>query len=123
LTDAFIALHSSSCSRVSTTLSAPLAARADAGHEEPVARPDPADVIAGLHDGAHGLVAQDPAGRHLRYVAGQDVQVGAADGGGVDPDDDVALVADLRVGDFFPGLLAGPWYTSARMAASSSLGS
>jgi hypothetical protein len=82
-------------------------ARADAGDENPVARPEPTDAIADLVDGSHGLMAEDPARVHSRHVAGQDVQVGAADRRRVDPDDDIALVGDLRVRHLFPGLLAG----------------
>jgi hypothetical protein len=44
---------------------------------------------------------------HRGHVALEDVQVGPADGGRVDPDDDVAVVEDLGVRYFFPGLLSG----------------
>ena len=92
---------------------APLAAEpaasaaADAGDQDPVARGEPVDAVAGLVDGADRLVAEDPARADLGHVAGQDVQVGAADRGRVDPHDHVAFVGDLRVGDFLPGPLAG----------------
>ena len=52
-------------------------------------------------------MAQDPALVHRGHVAVEDVQVGPADGGRVDPHDDVAVVEDLRVGYFFPGLPPG----------------
>jgi hypothetical protein len=64
------------------------------------------DVVADLVHGTHRFVAEDPARTHLWHVAGQDVQVGAADRGRVDPHDRVALVGDLRDGDFLPGPLA-----------------
>jgi hypothetical protein len=83
------------------------AARADAGDEDAVARRQPVHAVADFVDGAHGLVAEDPPGAHLRHVAGQDVQIGAADGGRIDPDDGVALVEDLRVRNLFPCLPAG----------------
>ena len=82
-------------------------ARADAGDQDAVAGREPVHAVADLVDGAHGLMAEDPPGVHLGHVAGQDVQVGAANGGRVDPDDGVALVDDLRVGNLFPRLPAG----------------
>ena len=45
---------------------------------------------------AHRLVAEDVALLHGRHVAVEEVQVGAADGGGGDPHDGVARVLDLR---------------------------
>lgn len=63
---------------------------------------------AGLADDAHALVAQDPAVRHLRHVALQDVQVGAADGRGGDLDDRVGGLANPRPRPLLPGPAAGP---------------
>ena len=70
------------------------------------------------------VLIQGPA----HHVAGQDVQVGAADRGRVDPNDRVAFVGDLRLGDFLPGPLAGAVVHErshvcllGRLAASSSL--
>src|SRR4029077_20752501 len=40
-------------------------------------------------------------------VALENVQVGTADGGRVDPHDDVVIADDLRVRYLFPGLLTG----------------
>ena len=57
-------------------------------------------------DDADALVPENPARRHTRHVALQDVQVGAADGGGGDPDDGVGRVLDRRAGLLFPGALA-----------------
>src|SRR6185312_9328710 len=103
-------------------------APADAGDEHPVSRRQAVDVVTDLVDGAHGFVAEDPARTHLGHVAGQDVQVGAADRGRVDSNDHVAFVGDLRVGDFLPGPLAGAvvhershYCLLGRLAASSSL--
>ena len=47
------------------------------------------DAGADLLDGADGLVAEHAARLHLGHVALEDVQVGAADGDGVDPHDGV----------------------------------
>src|SRR4029077_14194610 len=55
-----------------------------------------------LHD-ALPISALVPRG----HVALQDVQIGPADGGCVDPHDDIAIVEDLRVRYFFPSLLTG----------------
>jgi hypothetical protein len=62
------------------------AAGADAGDQDAVAGREPAYVVADLVDGAHGFVAENPPGVHLGNVARQDVQIGTADGGRVDPD-------------------------------------
>jgi hypothetical protein len=83
------------------------AATADAGDQHAVAGAQAAHAVAGLLDGTDRLVAQDPALVHRGHVALEDVQVGPADGGRVDPDDDVAVVEDLGVRYFFPGLLSG----------------
>lgn len=45
---------------------------------------------------------QHPAGLHLGYVAPEVVQVGTADGHGVDTDDRVEVVPDRRVGNLVP---------------------
>jgi hypothetical protein len=82
-------------------------ARADARDRYAVARRQPAHPVADFVDGTDRLVAENPARPYLRHVSSQDVQVSAADRGGVDPDDDVAVVGDLRIRDFFPGLLPG----------------
>jgi hypothetical protein len=66
-----------------------------------------AHAVADLRDGPDGLMAQDPAVADRGQVALEDVQVGAADGGRVDPHDDIAVVGDLRVRYFFPGLQTG----------------
>jgi hypothetical protein len=44
---------------------------------------------------------------HRGHVTVEDVQVGPADGGRVDPHNGVAVVEDLRVRYLFPGLLPG----------------
>lgn len=83
------------------------AARGDAGNQ---------DVVAGTHlahggthflDSAHRLVAQDAARFHLRYVALEDVQVGAADGHRVNADDDVRVRFQIWVWHLVPAALAG----------------
>ena len=82
-------------------------AGADAGDDHPVADLDGRDGRAGLHDGADALVAEDPTGGDRRDVALEDVQVGAADRGGLGADDDVGRLDDDRVRDVLPSLFAG----------------
>ena len=55
------------------------------------------------HDGVGTIVAVGDGGD----VAFQDVQVGAADRRGVDPDDHVRRLQDLGIRYFFPSLLPG----------------
>ena len=50
-----------------------------------------------------GFVADDAAVDHGRQVAFEDVQVGAADGGGIDLDDGVGVGEERRPWDLFPG--------------------
>jgi len=52
-------------------------------------------------------VPEDAAVGDGGHVTVQDVQVGAADRGGVNPDHDVGRFPDARIGDVFPRLLAG----------------
>ena len=78
-----------------------------AGEQHPVAGGDRGDGGANLLDGADGLVAEDRAGRGLGHVALEDVQVGAADRGGVDAHDRVGRLDQGRVGDRVPTALAG----------------
>src|SRR5262249_42918216 len=82
-------------------------AGADAGDQRAIARAETAHAVADLLNGSHGLVAQDPAVADRGHVPLEDVQVGAADGDRLDPYDDVAIVGDLRIRCFFPGLLTG----------------
>ena len=91
---------------VALAVLAPSAAR-DGRHQDPVADLERADGVADRRDRADRLVAEDAALGHGRDVTGQDVQVGAADGGGVDAYDDVGRVLDRCVGDVVPGLLPG----------------
>ena len=62
-------------------------AGAHAGHEDPVADLHRLDPGADGVDGADGLVAEDPPVGDGGDVALEDVQIGAADRGGVDADD------------------------------------
>ena len=71
---------------------------------------NPRDGVADLGDRADGLVAEDAAVGDRGDVALQDVQVGAADGGGVDLDHDVGRVpATAASGTSSQALLPGPW--------------
>ena len=65
------------------------------------------DRGADLLDGADGLMPQDSTCLDLGDVALEDVQVGATDRDRVDPDDDVGVGLQLRVGDLLPAPLAG----------------
>ena len=75
-----------------------------------------ADAIALAHR-AHGaanildcsdcLVAEHAPRPDRGHVTVQDVQVGAADRGGVDPDDHVRIVGDLRVRYFLDASVPG----------------
>ena len=58
-------------------------------------------------DGADRLMPEDGAGRGLRDVALEDVQVAAADRRGVDPHDGVGRIDDAGIGDGVPAALAG----------------
>ncbi|MNH14489.1 hypothetical protein D3C79_740820 [compost metagenome] len=57
------------------------------------------DPATGFLDDAHELVAEDITRLGLWNLAVVEVQVGAADGGGGDPEDNVVLFLDERVGD------------------------
>lgn len=83
------------------------AAGGDAGDQDPVPRPYGAHVGAGLHHLADRLVPEHRAGTHLGYVALEDVQVGAADGDGVDAHDHVGGVLETGVRDVLPGEVSG----------------
>ncbi|GAA3246276.1 hypothetical protein GCM10020256_73830 [Streptomyces thermocoprophilus] len=81
---------------------APAAGR-DAGDQHPVAGAYGPYVGAGLHDLADRLVSEDGAGADLGDVALEDVQIGSADGDGVDPDDRVGRLLDGRIRHVLPG--------------------
>src|SRR5439155_23073556 len=83
------------------------AARGYARHEHAVAELEGRDASALLDDGADGLVAQNRSGPDLGNVALEDVQIGAADRRGVDPDDDVRRRLDRRVRHLVPESLPG----------------
>ena len=78
----------------------------DARDEHAIAGHDGRHSRADLDDRADGLVAEDRSRLHLGHVALEDVQVGAADSGRVDPDDRVGRLENFRVGNDFPCPLA-----------------
>jgi hypothetical protein len=78
-------------------------ARGDARDEHAVAGAQRGHRAAGLEDGSDSLVAEDRPGCHLGDVALENVKVGAANRGGVDADDRVRRLLDLRLRDLFPG--------------------
>ena len=67
------------------------------GHDHPVADFEVGDLRTKLDDLAHVLMAENIAALHRRLIAVEQVQVGAADRAGGDPDDRVAGVLDLRI--------------------------
>src|SRR5580704_17060010 len=81
-------------------------AGADAGDQHAVALRQRLHAVADLLDRPDGLVTQDPALGDRGHVTLENVQVGTADGGRVDPHDGVAIADDLRIRQLFPGLLA-----------------
>ena len=83
-------------------------ARGDAGDEHAVALRERRDRVALGDDGADGLVAEDRARRDLGDVPLEDVQVGTADGRGIDADHDVRRVRDRRIGDASQRRSPGP---------------
>ena len=83
------------------------AARADAGDQHPVADLDRVDGRTDLGDRADAFVAEDASLGDGGDVALQDVQVGAADRRGVDPNDHVRRLQDRGIRYLFPRFLAG----------------
>src|ERR1700694_1046558 len=65
------------------------------------------DGCAGFDNGADRLMTEDGACLHRGHIALEDMQVGAANGGGVDLDDSVGRRLDGRVGDGVPRALSG----------------
>ena len=83
------------------------AARGDARDEHPVADLDRLDTGADGLDRPYRLVAEDPSVGHRGNVTLEDVEIGAADGDGVDADDRVGVAQDRWLWRVLPGLLAG----------------
>jgi hypothetical protein len=83
------------------------AAVGDRRDDHLVARRQPGHGGAEFGDRADRLVAENPSVRDGWHVALEDVQVRAADGRGVDPDDRIGGVLDGRIGDLFPRLGGG----------------
>jgi len=78
------------------------AAGGDAGSEDAVADRDRGDGLSHFGDRADRFVAEDRPRSHRWHVALENVQVAAADGAGVDPDDDVGRGFERWVGHFLP---------------------
>jgi hypothetical protein len=68
-------------------------------HDHAVALFEVRHGAADFDDLAHRLVAEDVALLHRRHEPVEEVQVGAADAAGGDPDDRIAGVLDLGVGN------------------------
>jgi hypothetical protein len=77
----------------------------DARDQHLVAGGDRLDPGTNLFDGPHRLVTENPPFLHRRHVTFEYVEVGAADGDGVDTHDGIGVVDDHRLGDLVPGLL------------------
>jgi hypothetical protein len=85
-----------------------LAAGDDEGHHHTVALLEPLYARPGLHHDPHEFMAEDVACFGGRNLAAIEVQVGAADGGGSDLQDDVVGFLDDGVGDRFdPHVMGG----------------
>ncbi len=84
-----------------TAVPAP-SAGGDAGHQDTVPRPYGTHVRADLDDLADRFVAEDGSRAHLGDVPLQDVQVGPADGDGVDPHDGVGGFLEVGIGQILP---------------------
>jgi hypothetical protein len=78
----------------------------DRRDEHPVALSEAGHRRAHRCDGADRLVAEDAAVGDSGHISFEDVQVSAADRGGVHLDDDVGGLGRTRVRDGVPGLLA-----------------
>jgi hypothetical protein len=83
------------------------AAFRDGRDQHPVADREALDRLADLGNRADGLVAENAAVGDRRDITLENVQVGAADRGGVDPYHHVGRVLNCSVGNVFPGLLPG----------------
>src|SRR3954464_3996218 len=78
------------------------------GNQNAVADRETADRVTDLRDRAHRFVAEYSSIGHRGDIALQDVQVGSADSGHVDFDDDIRRVLDGRIRHLFPRLAVGP---------------
>ena len=78
------------------------AARGDARREHTVADRDRRNGLAHLGDRADRFVAEDRPRLHRRHVALENVQVAAADGGSMAPDDDVGRGLESAAGNVAP---------------------
>jgi hypothetical protein len=77
----------------------------------------------GLLDDSHGLVAEDVALAHEGAHHFVEMEVGAADSGGRDPDDHVLRLADVRIGNVLdPDIALAVPGESAHEASSPPLG-
>ena len=68
-------------------------------HDDAIADLELRMALADLDDLAHRFMAEHVAAFHGRHVAVHEMEVGAADRAGGDPDDDVAIVLDARIID------------------------
>lgn len=84
-----------------------VAAGLDAGDDDAVAHLQAGNRGAGLRNGPHSFVAKNAALFHRGHITFEDMQIGAADGGGVHLDNDVTGVLDLRIGNVLPGFFSG----------------
>ena len=83
-----------------------LPAGRDARHEDAVALGKRGHRGAGLDDRPNGFVTEHRPGSHLGDITFQDVQIGAADGRGVDADNRIAWIDDHGIRLGVPDLFA-----------------
>ncbi|EST39743.1 hypothetical protein N566_00395 [Streptomycetaceae bacterium MP113-05] len=84
------------------TAIATASAGADARDENAVTRADGTHGLTGFDDLPHSLVTQNRARLYVGDVAFQDVQVGTADGDGVDSDDHIGGILQSGVLHILP---------------------
>ena len=84
------------------------AAFRDGRDQHAVTDPEALDRVTHLSDGADRLVAEDAALGDRGDIALENVQVGAANRGGIDPHHHVGRFLNRRVRNLFPRLLPGP---------------
>jgi hypothetical protein len=82
------------------------AAGADARDQYPVAGSDVLHTGTDLRHSTDRLVAEDPTIRDRRHIPLENVQIGTADGHGIDLYDRIGVVVDRRFGDLLPVLTA-----------------
>src|SRR5690554_4926965 len=84
-----------------------LATGSHTGNDDLVAFLEVAHPLPDFLHNPYPFMAQHPTFGHCRYVALEDVQIGAADGGFGDFDDGIGRFGNHRLGNRFPDVLPG----------------